>query len=70
MVLPLELIEAIKLQAAHQGVSITAYIAALVRADLGQPALPDLRQLADQVQQLQQLQQRVEQLERSVQGNP
>jgi TolA-binding protein len=61
MVLPAELIEAIKQRATAQGLSITAYMSALVRADLGQPASPDLNQLA---QQLYQLQTRVDELER------
>lgn len=64
MVLPLELIEAIKQRAAEQGLSITAYVSGLVRRDLGLPHSPDARALA---QQLDQLQVRVDQLER--QGN-
>lgn len=61
MVLPAELIEAIKQRAAAQGLSITAYMSALVRADLGHPASPDLNQLA---QQLDELQAPVDELER------
>jgi hypothetical protein len=60
MVLPLELIEAIKERASEQGLSITAYVAELVRRDLGWPALPDPRVLAER---LGQLEQRVDQLE-------
>jgi TolA-binding protein len=63
MVLPVELIEAIKQRARDLGLSITAYVSALVRADLGQPAPADLPELAEQ---LRQLQVRVEQLERLV----
>ena len=61
MVLPVDLLEAIKQRAADQGLSITAYVSALVRADLGQPASTDLPQLAEQVRVLQA---RVEELER------
>jgi plasmid stability protein len=61
MVLPLDLIEAIKRRAAEQGLSITAYVSGLVRRDLGLPQSPDPRALA---QQLDQLQMRVDQLER------
>ncbi|MBD1194687.1 hypothetical protein [Vulcanococcus sp. Clear-D1] len=61
MVLPLELIEAIKQRAAEQGLSITAYVANLVRRDLGHPALPDPLEMAEQ---LHQLQERVDRLER------
>ncbi len=53
MVLPVDLLEAIKRRAADQGLSITAYVSALVRADLPQ--------LAEQVRVLQA---RVEELER------
>jgi plasmid stability protein len=60
MVLPQELIEAIKQRAAEQGLSITAYVANLVRRDLGYPALPDPQEMAEQ---LHQLQERVERLE-------
>lgn len=61
MVLPVELIEAIKLRSGALGLSITAYVSALVRSDLGQPAPADLPLLADQ---LRRLEARVEQLER------
>ena len=61
IVLPLELIEAIKQRAAEQHLSITAYVADLVRRDLGYPARPDPLALAEQ---LQRLQERVERLER------
>ena len=53
MVLPVDLLEAIKQRSGSQGLSITAYISSLVRADLGQPAGPDLQQLAEQVRVLQ-----------------
>ena len=36
MVLPVELIEAIKQRSGALGLSITAYVSALVRSDLGQ----------------------------------
>jgi hypothetical protein len=61
MVLPQELIDAIKQRASEQGLSITAYVAELVRRDLGWPSQPDPRAME---KQLQQLQVRVEQLER------
>ena len=61
MVLPGDLIEAIKQRATAQGLTITAYISALVRADLGKPTSPDLHQLA---QQLDELKARVDELER------
>lgn len=61
MVLPLDLLEAIKRRAAEQGVSITSYISALVRADLGQPASTDLPWMAEQIRILQA---RVAELER------
>ncbi|MEY4359942.1 MAG: hypothetical protein RLZZ631_1428, partial [Cyanobacteriota bacterium] len=38
MVLPQELIDAIKQRASEQGLSITAYVAELVRRDLGWPS--------------------------------
>ena len=53
MVLPVDLLEAIKQRAGSQGLSITAYVSSLVRADLGQPTCPDLPQLAEQVRVLQ-----------------
>jgi plasmid stability protein len=65
MVLPLDLIEAIKRRAAEQGLSITAYVSALVRRDLDLPQSPDPHALA---QQLDQLQMRVDQLERQDDG--
>ena len=61
MVLPLELIEAIKQRAGEQGLSITAYVANLVRRDLGYPALPDPREMAEQLQELQERVRRLEQ---------
>lgn len=66
MVLPEELIEAIKLRAKSLGLSITAYVSALVRSDLGQPGAIDLPQLAEQVRRLQE---RVDQLENPPGGN-
>jgi plasmid stability protein len=65
MVLPLDLIAAIKRRAAEQGLSITAYVSALVRRDLDLPQSPDPRALA---QQLDQLRMRVDQLERQDDG--
>ena len=61
MVLPADLIEAIKQRAIDQGLSITSYMTALVRSDLGLPGSPDLHQLAHQ---LEDLQARVDELER------
>jgi plasmid stability protein len=60
MVLPVELIEAIKRRAAEQGQSITAYVSELVRRDLGLAQSPHPRELA---QLLDQLQTRVDHLE-------
>ncbi len=65
MVLPQELIEAIKQRAAEQGLSITAYVANLVRRDLGHPVLPDPQEMAEQ---LLHLQARVERLEQGESG--
>jgi plasmid stability protein len=65
MVLPVELIEAIKRRAAEQGQSITAYVGELVRRDLGLAQPPHPRELA---QQLDQLQTRVDQLEQRDEG--
>lgn len=67
MVLPLELIDAIKERASRQGLSITAYVTGLVRRDLGLPVDLDPSELA---QQLQQLQARVDQLERHDKSDP
>ncbi len=67
MVLPVDLIEAIKRRAGSQGLSITAYVSSLVRADLGQPACPDLPQLAEQVRALQA---QVAELERRLELQP
>ena len=61
MVLPLDLIEAIKRRAAERGLSITSYVSELVRRDLGLPHQPDPRALAEQ---LEGLQARVDELER------
>ena len=63
MVLPVELIEALRRRASERGQSITAYVAALIRSDLGQPCPPDPLLLAEQ---LQLLQARVEALERQL----
>lgn len=60
MVLPVELIAAIKQRASERGLSITAYVVDLVQADLGQPVAPNPVALAEQIQALQR---RVEQLE-------
>jgi plasmid stability protein len=65
MVLPQELIEAIKQRAAAQNLSITAYVANLVRRDLGQSAQHDPVELAQQVLQLQERVQRLEQRSRA-----
>jgi hypothetical protein len=61
MVLPAELIAAMKQRAGAQGLTVTAYVAELVRRDLGEPSLLSPGQLAAQ---LQRLQQRVDELER------
>lgn len=61
MVLPLELIEAIKQRAGEQGLNITAYVANLVRRDLGHPAPRDPREMAEQLQELQERVRRLEQ---------
>ncbi|MFM2080580.1 MAG: hypothetical protein RLZZ219_1262 [Cyanobacteriota bacterium] len=61
MVLPEDLIHAIKRRASERGQSITAYVAELVRHDLGTPLPGDCGRLA---QQLKQLQGRVDELER------
>ena len=66
MVMPAELIAAIKQRASAQGLSVTAYVAELVRRDLGEPSQLNARQLAAQVQRLQQ---RVDALERLWQGH-
>ena len=60
MVLPVELIAAIKQRASERGLSITAYVVDLVQADLGQPMVPNPVELAEQIQALQR---RVDQLE-------
>ena len=65
MVMPAELIAAIKQRASAQGLSVTAYVAELVRRDLGEPSQLNARQLAAQVQRLQH---RVDALERLWQG--
>lgn len=65
MVLPADLIAAIKLRATQRGQSITAYITALVRADLGEPPLPDVQSLAAQVLVLQE---RMDQMEQQAIG--
>lgn len=60
MVLPEELISAIKRRASTRGQTITAYVAELVQRDLGQPVPVDHHRLAEQVHELQR---RVERLE-------
>ena len=65
MVLPEPLLVAMKKRAQQQGLTLTAYVSALVRADLGEPMEADHAAL---VHQLGELQQRVDRLER--QGNP
>ena len=65
MVLPEPLLVAMKQRAQQQGLTLTAYVSALVRADLGEPLEADPAAL---VHQLGELQQRVDRLER--QGNP
>jgi hypothetical protein len=67
MVLPVELIEAIKQRASGLGLSITAYVSALVRSDLGRPAPADLPLLAEQ---LRRLEARVQQLEPPADSQP
>ena len=52
MVLPEELIAAIKQRATERGLSITAYVVELVQADLGQPLAPDPAALAEQIRAL------------------
>ena len=65
MVLPEPLLVAMKQRAQQQGLTLTAYVSALVRADLGEPMEADPAAMAHQ---LGELQQRVDRLER--QGNP
>ena len=65
MVLPEPLLVAMKKRAQQQGLTLTAYVSALVRADLGEPMEADPAAMAHQ---LGELQQRVDRLER--QGNP
>jgi hypothetical protein len=60
MVLPAELLEAIKDRAQQKGLSVTAYVSELVMRDLGMPVAPDPRELAEG---LDQLKVRVEELE-------
>ena len=60
MVLPPELLEAIKDRAQQKGLSVTAYVSELVMRDLGMPVAPDPRELAEG---LDQLRVRVEKLE-------
>jgi hypothetical protein len=66
MVMPVELIQSIKERARTQGLSITAYISALVLTDLGRPSAPSIQELADQVLVLQR---RVEELSKSSEAN-
>ena len=67
MVMPEELIAAIKQRASAQGLSVTAYVVELVHRDLGEPSQLNARQLAAQ---LQRLQERVDVLERRGQDRP
>lgn len=60
MVLPEELISAIKRRASTRGQTITAYVAELVQRDLGHPLPVDHHRLVEQVDELQR---RVERLE-------
>jgi plasmid stability protein len=53
MVLPQELISAIKQRASTRGQTVTAYVVELVRRDLGQPLPPDRCSLAEQIRELQ-----------------
>lgn len=66
MVLPEPLLGAMKQRAQQLGLTVTAYVSALVRADLGHPAPADPTSLAHQ---LGSLQQRVERLERQGKSN-
>jgi hypothetical protein len=52
MVLPVELIEAIKVRAAEQKLSITGYMSELVRRDLGLPSPTQLNTIGPQLQAL------------------
>jgi len=65
MVLPEALIDAIRQRASAQGVTITSYVSALVRADLGQSMPMDLPQIS---LQLEELRLRVDELERLCQS--
>lgn len=66
MVLPEPLLAAMKQRAQQLGLTLTGYVSALVRADLGQPAPADPAALA---QQLGALRRRVDQLEQQQQSN-
>ena len=52
MVLPVELIEAIKVRAAEQKLSITGYMSELVRRDLGLPSPTQLNTIGAQLEAL------------------
>lgn len=66
MVLPEPLLAAMKQRAQQLGLTVTAYVSALVRADLGHPAPADPAALA---QQLGALQRRVDRLEQKQSSN-
>ena len=66
MVLPEPLLAAMKQRAQLLGLTLTGYVSALVRADLGQPSPADPAALA---QQLGALQQRVDKLEQKQSAN-
>ena len=51
MVLPAELLEAIKDRAQQKGLSVTAYVSELVMRDLGMPVAPDPLELAEDLDQ-------------------
>jgi hypothetical protein len=61
MVLPEPLLVAMKQRAQQQGLTLTAYVSALVRADLGAPIEADPAAMAHQLGQLQQRVDRLEQ---------
>lgn len=66
MVLPEPLLAAMKQRAQQLGLTVTAYVSALVRADLGEPAASDPAAIAHQ---LGALKQRVDRLERQGKSN-
>ena len=66
MVLPPELLEAIKDRAQQKGLSVTAYVSELVMRDLGMPVAPDPRALAEGLDQLRVRVERIEQRHQSL----